>query len=78
MLTTLRTVPFSLKQLTSSNIDPAGFDAIVAKGVIAPLAAYSGVCPTIIQVNTPGVTQADMTLFDYHHRRSPLFPFEKS
>ncbi|MEO5995511.1 MAG: MlrC C-terminal domain-containing protein, partial [Chitinophagaceae bacterium] len=78
MLTSLRTVPFSLKQLTSSNIDPAEFDAIVAKGVIAPLAAYSEVCPTIIQVNTPGVTQADMTLFNYHYRRGPLFPFEKS
>ena len=78
MLTSLRTVPFSLKQLTSFNINPADFDAIVAKGVIAPLAAYSEVCPTIIQVNTPGVTQADMTLFNYRYRRAPLFPFEKS
>ena len=76
MLTSLRVLPFSLRQLTSSTIDPAHFDAIVAKGVNAPIAAYSPVCPTIIQVNTPGVTQADMTLFDFHHRRKPLFPFE--
>ena len=76
MLTSLRVLPFSLQQLTSSNIDPADFDAIVAKGVNAPIAAYAPVCPTIVQVNTPGVTQADMTLFNYSHRRKPLFPFE--
>lgn len=76
MLTSLRVMPFSLQQLISSGINPADFDAIVAKGVNAPIAAYSPVCPTIIQVNTPGVTQADMTLFTYQHRRKPLFPFE--
>lgn len=76
MLTSLRVMPFSLQQLTSSGIDPKDFDAIVAKGVNAPLAAYSPVCPAIIQVNTPGVTQADMTLFNYKHRRKPLYPFE--
>lgn len=78
MLTTLRVMPFSLQQLISQGVDPTQFDAIVAKGVNAPIAAYAPVCPTIIQVNTPGVTQADMTLFKYHHRRKPLFPFEKN
>ena len=77
MLTTLRVMPFSLQQLISHGIQPSDFDAIVAKGVNAPIAAYAPVCPTIIQVNTPGVTQADMTLFRYHNRRKPLFPFEK-
>lgn len=76
MLTSLRTVPFSLEQLLAFDVDPLDFDAIVAKGVNAPIAAYGPVCPTIIQVNTPGVTQADMTLFEFHSRRKPLFPFE--
>jgi microcystin degradation protein MlrC len=76
MLTSLRVMPFSLQQLISQGVVPSEFDAIVAKGVNAPIAAYAPVCPTIIQVNTPGVTQADMTLFDYQHRRKPLFPFE--
>ena len=77
MLTSLRVMPFSLQQLISHGIQPSDFDAIVAKGVNAPIAAYAPVCPTIIQVNTPGVTQADMTLFRYYNRRKPLFPFEK-
>lgn len=76
LLTSLRVMPFSLQQMISQGINPADFDAIVAKGVNAPIAAYAPVCPTIIQVNTPGVTQADMTLFRYQHRRKPLFPFE--
>lgn len=77
MLTSLRVMPFSLQQLISQGIQPSDFDAIVAKGVNAPIAAYAPVCPTIIQVNTPGVTQADMTMFPFQHRRKPLFPFEK-
>jgi microcystin degradation protein MlrC len=77
MLTSLRTPPFSLCQLISFGIDPQEFDVIVAKGVNAPIAAYSQVCPTVVQVNSPGVTQADMTKFDYNNRRKPLFPFEE-
>lgn len=77
MLTSLRVMPFSLQQLISQGVNPSDFDAIVAKGVNAPIAAYAPVCPTIIQVNTPGVTQADMTLFKYENRRKPLFPFER-
>ncbi|MCE6993138.1 M81 family metallopeptidase [Dyadobacter sp. CY323] len=76
MLTSLRVPPFSLGQLTSCDVDPEAFDVIIAKGVVAPLAAYAPVCPSIIQVNTPGVTQADMTMFSYKNRRKPLFPFE--
>lgn len=77
MLTSLRTAPFSLKQLTSFGLNPLEFDVIVAKGVNAPIAAYGTVCPTSLQVNSPGVTQIDLTSFDYKNRRRPLYPFEE-
>lgn len=76
MLTSRRVAPFSLMQLTSCGIDPSAFQIIVVKGVHAPLAAYAPVCPSIVRVNTPGVTTADMTGLSYEHRRNPLFPFE--
>ena len=76
MLTSLRTPPYSLNQLTVFDINPYSFTAIIAKGVNAPIAAYSEVCKHMLQVNTPGVTQADMTRFIYKKRRVPLFPFE--
>jgi microcystin degradation protein MlrC len=77
MLTSRRVAPFSLQQLASCNVDPRQFQAIVAKGVHAPVAAYAPVCPTLLRVNTSGVTTADMTRLTYHHRRRPLFPFEQ-
>jgi microcystin degradation protein MlrC len=76
MVMSLRIPPFSLKQLTTFHIKPETFDVIIAKGVNAPIAAYETVCNTIIQVNTPGVTAADMTVFKYKNRPVPLLPFE--
>jgi microcystin degradation protein MlrC len=76
MLTTRRMPPFSLQQLLAAQVDPARFQMIVAKGVNAPIAAYAPVCPTMIKVNTPGCTTADMLQLTYHHRRRPMFPWE--
>ena len=73
----LRTPPFSLNQLTSCGIDPVQFRIVVAKGVNAPLAAYSPVCRTFIRVDTPGVTTAAMTRLPFKQRRRLLFPFEE-
>ena len=76
MLTSLRMPPFSLQQLLSCEIDPLEFRVIVAKGVIAPLAAYQSICNQILHVNTPGPTCADMKQLPFTRRRNPMFPFE--
>jgi microcystin degradation protein MlrC len=76
MLTSKRIPPFSLAQLTACKLDPNDFRVFVAKGVIAPQAAYREVCDRFIHVNTPGVTCADMTQLHFKHRRRPMFPFE--
>ncbi|NLT69119.1 MAG: M81 family metallopeptidase [Verrucomicrobiaceae bacterium] len=78
MVTTRRMAPFSLAQLTSCGVDPEDFDGLVAKGVIAPMAAYAPVARGgFLHVDSPGVTRADMTKLSYRHRRVPLFPFEQ-
>ncbi|NOY00812.1 MAG: M81 family metallopeptidase [Verrucomicrobia bacterium] len=77
MLTSKRIPPFSLAQLTSCELDPGDFRIFVAKGVIAPQAAYQEVCDHFIQVNTPGATCADMKQLDFKNRRRPMFPFEE-
>ncbi len=76
MLTSQRTPPFSLAQLTTFGINPSDYRAIVAKGVIAPIAAYREIADRFIHVNTPGVTCADMRQLDFRSRRRPMFPFE--
>lgn len=75
-LTSSRVAPFSLGQLTSCRLDPKGFDVIVVKGVHGPVAAYEGVCPTLIRVDTPGSTSANLDRLQFKHRRVPLYPFE--
>ena len=75
--TSRRIAPFSLVQLTSCAIDPRQFDVLVAKGVNAPIAAYSDVCKSFLRTNTPGYTCADMTSLDFAHRRRPMFPSER-
>jgi microcystin degradation protein MlrC len=77
MLTTRRMAPFSLAQLTTAGVEPSAFQVIVAKGVHAPVSAYTPVCRQFIRVDTPGVTSADLWRFEYRHRRRPMFPFER-
>ncbi|MFC5411487.1 M81 family metallopeptidase [Larkinella bovis] len=77
MLTSLRTVPFSMQQLLAYDLQPETFDFIVAKGVNAPIAAYRDACKQLVKVDTPGDTSADMTRFKFNARRTPLFPFEE-
>jgi microcystin degradation protein MlrC len=76
MLTSRRMVPFSLRQLTALGVEPRQFRILVAKGVNAPIAAYREVCDRFLQVNTCGGTCADLRRLEFHHRRTPLFPFE--
>jgi microcystin degradation protein MlrC len=77
MITSRRIAPVSLRQLTSCNLSPGDYQMIVAKGVHSPVAAYAPVCPTMIRVNTPGVTTADLSQLAYRNRRKPMFPFEQ-
>ncbi|HUE71503.1 MAG TPA: M81 family metallopeptidase [Pirellulaceae bacterium] len=77
MLTTRRMPPFSLRQLTTFGIEPEKYHLLVAKGVNAPIAAYREVYQHFLRVNTPGCTSADMLSLPYHHRRRPMFPFER-
>lgn len=77
MITSRRMAPFSLAQLTSLGVDPTDYKMIVAKGVIAPMAAYESIAKGgFLHVDSPGVTRADMTKLEYQHRRRPMFPFE--
>jgi microcystin degradation protein MlrC len=75
-LTSNRVPPFSLGQITSCGLEPTEFQILVAKGVHAPVPAYEPVCATILRVNTPGATSADMLSLPFVDRRRPLFPFE--
>lgn len=77
LVTSRRVPPFSLRQLTSCQLDPADFQMLVAKGVHAPTAAYATACRHFLRVNTAGCTSADLQTFPYHRVRRPLFPLDR-
>ncbi|MGH7919321.1 MAG: M81 family metallopeptidase [Candidatus Dormibacteraceae bacterium] len=67
----------SLEEHRSVGLDPTAFQAVIAKGVNAPRFAYVPIATELIQVDTPGVTSADLSRFNYRNRPRPLFPFER-
>ncbi len=76
LLTSRRVASTSLQQLYSVGIRPESKRVVVAKGVVAPRAAYEPIAAGIVLVDTPGVTAAEFTRFTYTRRRRPLYPFE--
>ena len=77
VLTSLRMAPFSLEQVLSLGIKPERMRILVAKGAIAPMAAYRPISNQLVYVDTPGITSANPFHFNYQYRPRPLFPFEK-
>ncbi|HEY8883729.1 MAG TPA: M81 family metallopeptidase [Chloroflexota bacterium] len=76
VLTSNRIGNTSIQQMYSLGIRPEEFQVVVAKGVASPRPAYQPIAAEIILVNTPGLTTADLSVFDYKYRRRPLYPFE--
>jgi microcystin degradation protein MlrC len=77
VLTSLRMSPFSLEQILSLGIKPEQKRVLIAKGAVAPRAAYEPVSARLIEVDTAGITAANPASFHYQHRRKPMFPFER-
>ena len=77
VLTSLRDGNLSRQLMYSVGIRPEEKQIVVAKGVVSPRPAYEPIAASIILVNTPGVTTADLSTFDYKRRRRPLYPFEQ-
>lgn len=77
LITSVRSGNTAREQMYSMGIRPEDYRVVVAKGVNSPLPAYQPIAAEIIMVNTPGVTTADLSTFDYKNRRTPLYPFEE-
>ena len=76
ILTSVKMAPVSLEQVKSQGVKPESKKILVAKGVIAPRAAYNPVAARTILVDTPGATCVNPAGFTFHRRRRPLYPLE--
>jgi len=77
VLTTERSSPNSLYQLTSCGIAPERQHILVVKGAIAPRAAYEPIAARIIEVDTGGATAVRPSRFTYRHASRSLAGMEQ-
>ncbi len=76
LLTAKRSSPNSLHQLISNGVYPRRQKILVAKGCIAPRAAYEPIAGVMIEVDSPGATAVNPARFEYKRVRKPLFGLE--
>jgi microcystin degradation protein MlrC len=76
LLTERQSSNVSRGQFYQAGVHPEEYRIIVAKGVQSPRPAYQPIASHVLMANTPGITSADLTSFQYEKRRVPLYPFE--
>ncbi len=76
-LNSRRTPPMSLNQLRSVGIMPEQHEIFVAKGSVAPRAAYEPVSARIIEVDSGGATSISRPPEDYQLARSGLYEWTR-
>jgi microcystin degradation protein MlrC len=76
VLTEERSSPNSLHQLISCGIYPERQKILVAKGTVAPRAAYDPIAARVILVDTPGVTAVNPKRFHFERARRDLWGME--
>ena len=73
LLTNRPTSPNSLHQLVSNGVYPERQKILVAKGTMAPRAAYEPIAARIIEVNSGGATDVNPKRFTFKNIRPGLF-----
>ncbi|MFO8060566.1 MAG: M81 family metallopeptidase [Bacillota bacterium] len=78
LLTERRISPVDPEVFRQAGIEPSHKKILVLKSGGHFRAAYTSMAAEIIDVDTPGVTAADLTCFHYEKVRRPVFPLDKS
>ena len=73
VLTTQRVCPMSIHQLVSCGIYPERQKILVAKGTVAPRAAYEPVSAKVVLVDTPGTTSVNPKRFQFRRARPGIW-----
>jgi len=77
LLNSNRTPPMSIHELTCGGIVPEQQRILVAKGAVAPRAAYEPVCKRIIEVDTAGATSISIPKAQYQLARQTLYEWQQ-
>ena len=73
LLNSVRTCPNSIHQITCAGIQPEQQRIMVAKGAVAPRAAYEPVSARLVEVASGGATAIDRSQDEYRLARNSLY-----
>lgn len=73
VVTSERSSPNSIHQIVSLGIYPERQKILVAKGTIAPRAAYEPVAAEIVMVDTPGATSVNPGRYEFKEARQGMW-----
>lgn len=76
VLTERRMPMWNLQQLRSLGVEPMRLRIIAVKAAIAYRAAYAPIATRIIEVDTPGLSAADVRRFPYRRLKRPIYPLD--
>ena len=76
VLTERRMPMWNLQQLRALGIEPTRLSIVVVKAAIAFRAAYAPIATRIIEVDTPGLSTADLRRFQYERLQRPVYPLD--
>lgn len=76
VLTERRMPMWNLQQLRALGIEPTHLRIVVVKAAIAYRAAYEPIAAKIIEVDTPGLSAADVKQFQYNKLERPIYPLD--
>lgn len=77
LLNSKRTAPMSIHQITCVGIQPHQHKILVAKGTVAPRAAYAPVCSRIIQVDSGGACDINRPSREFRLARTGFYEWQK-
>jgi microcystin degradation protein MlrC len=76
VVTSLRYQPTDLEVLRSQGIEPTEQQILVVKSSVHFRAAFTPIAAEIVEVDTPGLTNPDLTKLEFKKLKRPIYPFE--
>lgn len=76
VITSKKCMPGDQQQLKSVGIDPLQQQIIVVKAAVRWRGGYGPIAAHAIHVDTPGLGSVDLSRFEFHHIRRPIFPLD--
>ncbi len=76
VVTEQRTQALDLSLFRSVGIEPTAMRALVVKSSVHFRAAFAPIAAAILDVDTPGISNPDLTAFPFRHIRRPIWPLD--